>query len=80
MSSAVTTLPVPKELQKEISLRRRHVTVLHVPMSSMPYRVEKKRTGVHLASLETPEKVVEFLLQCCPDELAKKPATRRSSR
>lgn len=79
MSSII--LPVTPDKVKELAMRRRHVTITLVPSSQLPYRVEKKTTGVRLASCETAEQVTEFLLNCCPEQLARKPTSRtRSSR
>ncbi len=73
-------LPVAPENAKELAKRRRHVTLTFIANSQLPYRVEKKTTGVWLASFETPEQVSEFLLGCCPEQLAKKPTSRTRSR
>lgn len=77
---AQITLPVSSEQAKDLSLRRKFVTITHVEQSELPYRIEKKNTGVHMASFDCAEKVVEFLLQCCPEVLARKPTRRRGPR
>ena len=77
---SVVVLPVTKENAKEISARRRHVQLSFAPVSQLPYRVEKKTTGQRLGGFETPEAVVAFLLGCSVEELARKPASMRSTR
>lgn len=75
MSQAV--LPGLNDISPELALKLRLVEITPVPLSQLPFRVTKKRTGVVLGSFKTQDDVLEFLNGYALTHLQNTPTRKR---
>lgn len=61
----------------ELKARKKFVRIEHVPLSQLPYRVVKIRTGVVEGSFSTHGAAENFILALDLVALSKKPTRRR---